>query len=140
MCFHHRGKFFFMAILLFAAIFPGVPSFGQPEDIILNHETTFEKKRRSVVRFPHGLHMENYDCQDCHHKYENGENVLDAEELEEGNPAALCSTCHGLTTNCDLHKAFHCLCLDCHVKESKSGANTGPRQCKGCHTLKVKHH
>jgi len=140
MAFRHRGKIIFMMIVWFVTGIPGPRCLAQPDDIVLNHENAFKTKRRSVVNFPHGRHMENYGCLDCHHRYEDGENVLDEDELEEGNPAAVCSTCHGLKTDCDLHKAFHCLCLDCHAKESKAGVATGPRQCKGCHTLKMKHH
>ena len=130
------GKIIIITIVFLWIFLPGIGVHAQPDDIILNHESTFVKKRRSAVPFPHGLHMENYACLDCHHKFKDGENILDEDELEDGNPAAQCVTCHDLNSNCNLHKAFHIQCLDCHVEESGKGINSGPRQCRGCHSLK----
>ena len=53
-------------------------------------------------------------------------------ELEEGNPALLCSACH--TTPARLQKAFHAQCMDCHEKRLRAGRPTGPRLCGECHT------
>jgi len=106
---------------------------AQPEEILLNHIKDFKIKRRPPVTFPHELHMERFECLDCHHRYEKGKNVLDESELEEGSPAAKCSTCHSLKNKCDLKNAFHRQCLNCHVNNKVPGEPTGPRMCVGCH-------
>ncbi|MFO7557913.1 MAG: cytochrome c3 family protein [Desulfobacterales bacterium] len=111
--------------------------FAQPEEIILNHTEDFKEKRRPSVTFPHALHFERLECLDCHHRYENGKNVLDEDELEEGNPAAKCSGCHNLKNSCDLQKAFHRQCLYCHANNKTPGEKTGPRMCIGCHKQSI---
>jgi c(7)-type cytochrome triheme protein len=113
--------------------FSGPLLFAQPEEIILNNSKTFINKRQSSVTFPHELHMERFECLDCHHRYENNKNVLDEDELEEGNSAAQCAGCHNLKSTCDLQKAFHRQCLNCHVNNRKPGEKSGPRMCIGCH-------
>ncbi|MEX1302369.1 MAG: cytochrome c3 family protein, partial [Desulfotignum sp.] len=52
------------------------------------------ENNRGPVIFDHELHMFEFDCLDCHHVMENGENILDEADLEEGNPDILCSSCH----------------------------------------------
>ena len=122
-----------LSILLLTFLFSSTPLFAQPEEIIINHSKSFANKRQPPVTFPHELHMEKYECLDCHHRYENGKNVLDEDELEEGSPAAQCAGCHNLKIACDLQKAFHRQCLYCHVNNRKPGETFGPRMCVGCH-------
>ena len=117
----------------FAIMFVFSTSYAQPETILLNNVKAFKKKQRSPVNFNHELHMESLECMDCHHKYENGENVVDEAELEEGNPEILCSSCHSDKTKIDLQKAFHRQCMGCHTKYAKEGQTTGPRLCGECH-------
>jgi c(7)-type cytochrome triheme protein len=124
-------------VLWMALFFPGSMICAQPEEIILNHTEDFKEKRRPSVIFPHELHIERLECLDCHHKYENGKNVLDEDELEEGNPVAKCSGCHNLKNKCDLQKAFHRQCLNCHANNKKPGEKTGPRMCIGCHKQSI---
>src|SRR5512136_1873409 len=63
---------------------------AQPEKIVLDGKT------RPAVTLPHNRHAEaGLSCKDCHHIYENGENVLDEGKLEEGNQGIRCSACHG---------------------------------------------
>ncbi len=38
-------------------------------------------ENRGPVLFDHELHMYDFDCLDCHHVMENGENVLDDADL-----------------------------------------------------------
>lgn len=122
------------AMAVWIAFFPtGSIVHAQPEEIVLNHIKDFKIKRRPPVTFPHEFHMERFECLDCHHRYENGKNVLDEDELAEGSPAARCSTCHSLKDKCDLQKAFHRQCLGCHVNQKTPGEPTGPRMCVGCH-------
>jgi c(7)-type cytochrome triheme protein len=120
-------------ICLLTILFSGTLLFAQPEEIIINHSKSFKNNRQAPVTFPHGLHMEKFECLDCHHRYENNKNVLDEAELEEGNPAAQCSGCHNLKRTCDLQKTFHRQCLHCHVNNRKPGEKSGPRMCIGCH-------
>lgn len=119
------------AVLLTTTAIPDL--MAQPDEILLNHVKQFIQKRRPPVPFPHGVHMERFECLACHHKYENGKNVLDEDELEEGNPAATCTACHNIKSGCNLQKVFHRQCLECHVNKRPPGEKYGPRMCIGCH-------
>ena len=56
----------------------------------------FQTRERPPVPFPHGRHMEEgLSCKDCHHRYEQGKNVLDESDLEPGKPGIRCQECHG---------------------------------------------
>jgi len=107
---------------------------AQPEQIIINNVEAYNKKQRPPVAFPHETHMAgDLSCTDCHHRYENGQNVLDESELEEGNPDIRCSHCHTQETKISLRQAFHRQCIGCHTKTEKGGENSGPRLCGACH-------
>ena len=127
---------------------------AQPEEILLDHDVQFfynknmPQKLRSATVFPHQLHLEAYDCLECHHDYRDGRNVLDEDELEEGNPDILCSACHDSQSNIDLKDAFHQQCVGCHIesrpryfisgrgiqwKSILSPGSSGPRCCGECH-------
>lgn len=96
----------------------------------------FESRQRPPVNFLenyHDLHMESQDCLSCHHNYEDGENVLDESELEEGNPDILCAACHGEDSEINLQRAFHRQCIGCHDKLSDENMATGPSLCGECH-------
>ncbi|WP_232367111.1 cytochrome c3 family protein [Desulfocicer vacuolatum] len=92
---------------------------------MLNHDfscfqgKTGGTKERSPVIFPHEAHMDVLECLDCHHLYENGENVLDESDLEEGDPNTNCCSCHNSTTKINLEDAFHNSCIPCHNENSK---------------------
>ena len=110
---------------------------AQPDQITLDHREAFGKKQRPPVVFPHLQHIEKgLACLDCHHRYEQGENVLDEGELEEGKAEIRCSACHGLKAGTRLREAFHRQCLRCHAKAEKEGKGTGPRLCEECHPWK----
>lgn len=110
--------------------------YAQPEEILLEHKPLNDTRERPPVMFPHEKHMDSYACLDCHHRYKNGENILDEAELEDGNPAAQCMGCHDFETNCELQRIFHNQCLACHVQ--KGNERKGPRQCNGCHVPQKK--
>ena len=95
-----------------------------------------ENLQRPPVPFDHDAHMESAECLDCHHQYEDGENVLDESELEEGDPDILCGACHNDTASIDLQKAFHRQCIGCHTALRKAGEGRAPEMCGTCH---VKH-
>lgn len=109
---------------------------GQPEEILLDNTETFQNKQRTAVMFQHGLHMEGFECLDCHHQYENGENVLDEADLEEDADNVACASCHGEDSDLGLRKAFHRQCVGCHMKLRKQGQDTGPELCGECHPEK----
>ena len=109
---------------------------AQPEEILLNHNEKSGYSHRNPVRFPHEEHMNDFDCLDCHHRYENKKNVLDPSELEEGNPTAKCTTCHKPESCCQLQSVFHSMCMGCHIRLQKSGRKSGPRLCNDCHPQK----
>jgi len=110
---------------------------AQPDQITLDHIQAFGKKQRPPVLFPHNRHMEGgLSCKDCHHRYEQGKNVLDEGELEEGKPGIRCSECHPSKARIKLREAFHRQCIDCHTRTEKAGKPSGPRLCGQCHPWK----
>ena len=108
-------------------------SYGQEEEILLDNPAQYDSKQRTAVLFPHELHMGEYDCLDCHHKYEDGENILEEDELEEDNPEVLCSACHNLDAKMGLQEAFHRQCIKCHIDLRKANQATAPELCGECH-------
>lgn len=101
-----------------------------------NQKNAFTDRQRPPVNFleeMHDTHMENYDCLDCHHRYENGENVLDEFELEEGNRDIQCSACHHSKAETGLRKAFHTQCIGCHEKSNDQEGGSLPILCGECH-------
>jgi len=122
----HKNRFCLsITFIVFFAVSGISVSFAQPENILLNHDAgcfrneTNDEKQRSAVMFPHELHMEQFECLECHHVYEDGENVLDDSDLEEGNTDISCCSCHNSGTKIDLEYAFHNLCMSCHNENRK---------------------
>jgi DNA-directed RNA polymerase subunit RPC12/RpoP len=74
-----------------------------------------------------------YECLACHHDYKDGINVLNEDDLEEGNPAIRCAACHNGQGELDRQKAFHRQCMGCHIETRKAGQATGPEMCGTCH-------
>ncbi len=103
-------------------------------------EKTTDKQRPDVLFLDeyHDLHMDSIDCLDCHHVYENGENVLEESELEDGEVETACSSCHNSDATLDLQKAFHQQCMGCHNKMKKEKEKTGPSLCGECHIRESK--
>lgn len=127
-----RGVILFLGTVLVAVMISTLSA--QPEEIILNNAKVYEKKQRPAVTFPHEVHMAgDLSCTDCHHQYSNGENVLDENELEEGNPDIRCATCHDRETRINIRQAFHRQCVGCHARTQKEGKTSGPRLCGECH-------
>lgn len=101
-------------------------------------------KERPPVAFTHEDHMGSYECLDCHHRYEDGVNVLEDDELTDIEPediimlnipqeelsAIKCASCHNKDNKIiKSREAFHRQCIGCHEKE------TGPVLCGECHLL-----
>ena len=106
---------------------------GQEGQLVLNNPDAFPTRQRSAVTFPHELHMDTFDCLECHHDYVKGENVLDEGELEEGNPVIRCTSCHHSASRPDLRHAYHFQCMGCHRRMRIEGQATGPELCGECH-------
>jgi c(7)-type cytochrome triheme protein len=122
-----------IVILLGVALvaFTGPAVHAQSDQMKLNHPEAFGRKQRPPVVFPHNRHVEaNLSCKDCHHRYEEGKNVLDEGELAEGKPGIRCSECHDSKSRPRLREAFHDQCIGCHATKK------GPRLCGECHVKK----
>lgn len=91
------------------------------------------QKTRGPVDFPHESHMDEADCLECHHRFENGENVLDEDELDIDNPEIYCGACHTKDSSIQRREAFHYQCITCHDELAKAGEPTGPLLCGQCH-------
>jgi hypothetical protein len=129
-----RWRIALLACVLLAAI--PVVCADPPAMITISETAVFTSPDRGPVRFTHGDHMalEGVTCLTCHHRFEDGKNVLDPATLEEDSSAARCATCH--TTPARLQKAFHATCISCHDAEKRAGRVTGPRTCGECHPWK----
>lgn len=113
---------------------------AQPDEILLTNDKVFLNKKKPPVMFPHAAHMDRHDCLECHHRMQNGENVLDAGDLEEESPGIHCKDCHTKKnfkfsseldhTQRGLMHAYHKQCISCHRTEEDP---KGPRTCNGCH-------
>jgi c(7)-type cytochrome triheme protein len=127
----------FVAYFLFATLIPYLVSYSslyaQEADIYIeNPAATNRNKSRPAVYFSHENHMDSYDCLDCHHDYQNGENVLDEDDLE-GGKSAKCASCHSKKASIDLETAYHRECMGCHRRFNKQEADTAPITCQDCH-------
>jgi len=101
---------------------------AQPDQIILK-SPSFKTRERPPVPFPHLRHIEaGLSCNECHHRYEKGKNVIDEGELEAGKPGIRCHECHSSKSSPQVRDAFHRQCIDCHKKSKK-----GPLFCGECH-------
>ena len=113
---------FILSVLLFCSF---TLTEAQQEKMTLGNPEAIGKPDRPAVVFTHNGHAERgLSCKDCHHRYDNGKNVLDESELQEGNKAIRCSACHPPQ---GLQKAFHRQCIGCHRQKA------GPRFCGQCH-------
>ena len=119
-----------IVILIAAAMSLSTIALAQEEEMVLS---AGETAQRPAVTFSHDVHMGIYDCLACHHDFQDGVNVLDEGDLEEGNPAIRCSNCHNDQSGLDLQKAFHRQCIGCHIEVRKADQVSGPEMCGACH-------
>ncbi len=123
-------------ILIHSCLIIPVFLFAQMESITISNQV-FKSRSRSSVQFNHGNHMmiEGVSCTDCHHRFENGKNVLDTSELTSENKSIFCSSCH--MNESSLKNSYHRLCIGCHQSMTKSLINknktAAPRLCGECH-------
>ena len=132
-------KIFYTAMFFMTTLYVTYIS-GQPEHILIQNSKIYSNRQRTPVKFPHGIHMTTAaSCLDCHHFYVNGKNILDEDELTEGNPKIKCASCHWEKKSGNrfsLMDAFHRQCIGCHRKLSKSKKKSGPVMCASCHPWK----
>lgn len=132
-----KGHKLLMITVAALVLFVISPLSAQPEKILFDPLKTFGKSKRPGVMFPHNRHVEEgLSCKDCHHVYENGKNVLDEGQLEEGNQGIRCSACHGTKVRIGLEQAFHDQCIGCHRRLQKEKKKGGPQFCGQCHVKK----
>jgi predicted CXXCH cytochrome family protein len=128
----------FLVLFLSFWTFAEQASKEPPEEMMLDN-TCYKSDLKGPVPFSHLNHSEDYDiaCNQCHHVYENGENVW-----REGDPVDKCSSCHSpLESKGEVKKlklAFHKSCKGCHKRMVKEGiAEDAPyRRCNDCHQKK----
>ena len=112
-----------------ACVFVLALAYAQEDIKYLEHDI-FVDRQRPAASFSHELHAdtEGIDCLECHHVYENGQNVWDDSQETD------CTTCHGLREAgkvVSAMKAFHTNCKGCHDEKGK-----GPVTCGECHPIK----
>lgn len=119
-------------------------------DIVLH--SLSEKAQRAEVTFPHAVHF-SYNCQQCHHKWNNEEpitgcstagchDLAEAPKDENGKPSK-----DALQQVRYFKNAYHAMCIGCHkdIKQQNKVleksqiqggvklAATGPTGCIQCH-------
>jgi c(7)-type cytochrome triheme protein len=114
------------AVIVLCAILIG--AFGYGNDFFPDHLMSKSVQLPSA-HFPHEDHMGFLECLDCHHNFKDGTNVLDEDELYEGNPDIQCAFCHNGKKSFSRLRAFHRQCIQCHATEGQ-----GPVVCAQCHT------
>jgi c(7)-type cytochrome triheme protein len=122
-----------MVVLLVA--WPMDALFSQPEEILIENQILGHRNSRSGVFFPHELHMDSLDCLTCHHVFENGENTLEEDEIDDDGSAS-CRNCHDSSTAINLEMAYHRQCISCHRDLNRNLDNDLPITCKDCHPKK----
>jgi c(7)-type cytochrome triheme protein len=145
-----RGRFLVLMMILSIATFLWAVSLeAQPDDITLDDNEVFTSRSRPAVEFPHLLHFDDagIECSECHHRFQDGENIVDDSELEEGAAGIKCSSCHKSEagfrfkpdldpTKRTLRQAYHRMCMSCHRQLKKENKKAGFVTCGGCHPKK----
>jgi hypothetical protein len=128
-----KVKFCFLMVCVFIG---GMATFYFMHTCPLNSAACIKQshKQRFPVAFPHDMHMESYDCEVCHHKYDDEKNnVIDTMELYSGNEDIMCASCHTSETTIDTRLAYHRQCIRCHEKEVMMNQVAAPTMCNECH-------
>ena len=112
--------------------------YAQDADIYIENREFYPSKSRPAVYFSHEIHMETYECLTCHHDYQDGENVLSEDDLDEEKSAA-CAQCHAEGASIELKKAYHRQCMGCHRQINNQEAAGLPITCADCHNRRSSH-
>ena len=114
--------------LIVGIVFILTTAWSQDEMTVVDN-SVFDNPQRPPSVFVHDEHneiAEIYDCNVCHHVYEDGQLVED-----ESSEDMYCSDCHDLEMSDGqppLMNAFHANCKGCHEEQGK-----GPIMCGECH-------
>ena len=104
-------------------------------------ECHVEQSQGEALRLPigfdyslHGRHTiaESEACDTCHHVYNEETGELEAGDGQESR----CAVCHAEEEDGDtpsLADASHTQCVNCHMRRSDEGRDSGPVACVGCH-------
>lgn len=119
-----------LAAVVLALVLAASLAVGQEDTMIISSAAQGLKDRPPVV-FSHARHSEIYECNTCHHEY----NELMA---NKGGGEAKCSECHQAAPTAKnptpLTLAYHKQCKSCHVRLLELKApKTGPIMCGDCH-------
>jgi hypothetical protein len=122
-----KASYYVLTVLLVIAGLI-VAAHSQDEMEFVGSEAFMNPQRTPSVFFheEHNETAEIYDCNECHHVYEDG--VLLEDESSED---MMCSECHELKAVDNapgLRLAFHTNCKGCHLDRKK-----GPVMCGECH-------
>ena len=136
-----------LLLLLLPVLFGISRAAERKDELVIDTPDAYREKQRTAVLFPHELHVGDFECLACHHDYKDGENILDENTLEVGNPDLRCAACHNDAADTDLEEAYHHQCIGCHrqfrihswceVCDKKvwlTGSAPGPELCGECHT------
>ena len=120
------AAFVFVCIVFFTLSTEAQYNITTVQDSAFDEET----RKRPVVSFYHDEHNDAagiYECNACHHVWEDGEKDPHAASI-----GMECSECHLSDpgdTEIDLIRAYHLQCRTCHMEEK-----AGPILCGECHT------
>lgn len=121
--------------IVFAGVFMGVIALAvltaySQDDIEVVDDSGFASTMRPLPAFVHDEHNEKadiWDCNVCHHVYDEDGNLLEDESSEDQE----CSECHGAEGDAypmDLVRRYHLNCKGCHQEQK-----AGPVACGECH-------
>jgi hypothetical protein len=133
-------RFNISAAMISYAVFLSASVIGAEEYMRISNKSVFGTLTRGDVMFPHDRHFEKgIDCLRCHHRFEKRKNILTMDELPmdgllPGTSAVSCAACH--KPGRELEKAYHRMCITCHVNMNKKAIRSGPVMCGLCHTKK----
>ena len=118
--------------IIFILFILAVAAGGAGGDLLISHTAVFKTLSRPGVVFPHEGHYGwGIGCLDCHHRYDNGVNILNENDLQPGTPAVSCVSCHRSAR--ELERSYHRMCIGCHTDMKKKGIVAGPVMCGQCH-------
>jgi hypothetical protein len=127
---------FFVAGFLLTTFNPWLAGYtrlyAQEAEIYIENRDFYPSKSRPAVYFSHEIHMETYECLFCHHDYQEGENILSENDLDEDGSAA-CVQCHADNTPIELMAAYHRQCMNCHRSVNSQETASLPITCADCH-------
>jgi len=153
------GKIAGIAVLMLCVAGAGALYAGtEVQDVIKMENKAYEKHTKSIVKFTHKKHVEEYKagCGECHHD-EKGKPL---DNLKMGDDVQNCIACHSKPgerpkgkgapklskkERLDYHaEAIHYNCRDCHKKFNKDKGlksrdkGAAPTTCKQCHPKQKK--